>query len=137
MSRPRINLAPLPSSEFATSVNLGLTRMADASHGISYHHLVNVAQWHISDDNYVAARAAIINVHHKHPMATIWDDGTTASSDGQYFRAGGRGGASGSVNAKYSIDPGFVVYTHVSGHYGPFYTRVIAATARRHTSSMD
>ena len=37
--------------------------MADASHGISYHHLVNVAQWHLSDDNYVAARAAIVNAH--------------------------------------------------------------------------
>jgi TnpA family transposase len=61
-------------------------------------------------------------------MAAIWDDGTTASSDGQYFRAGGRGEASGSVNAKYSIDPGFVLYTHISGHYGPFYTRVLSAT---------
>ena len=54
------------------------------------YHLVNVAQWHISDDNYVAARAAIIDAHHKHPMAAIWDDGTTSSSDGQYFRAAGR-----------------------------------------------
>jgi len=26
--------------------------MADASRGLGYHHLVNVAQWHISDDNY-------------------------------------------------------------------------------------
>jgi len=32
------------------------------------------------------------------------------------------------VNAKYSNDPGFVVYTHVSGRYSPFHTRVIAAT---------
>ena len=102
--------------------------MADASHSISYHHLVNVAQWHVSDDNYVAARAAIVNAHHKHPMAAIWDDGTTASSDGQYFRAAGRGSAGGAVNAKYSNDPGFVVYTHVSGRYSPFHTRVIAAT---------
>lgn len=39
------------------------------------------------------------NVHHKHPMASIWDDGTTASSDGQYFRAGGRAGAGGAINA--------------------------------------
>jgi hypothetical protein len=47
----------------ADGTNLGLSRMADASRAISYHHLVNVAQWHISDDNYVAARAAIINAH--------------------------------------------------------------------------
>ena len=102
--------------------------MADASRGLGYLHLVNMAQWHISDDNYIAARAAIINAHHRHPMAAIWNDGTTSSSDGQYFRAGGRAGPGGSVNAKYGIDPGAVLYTHVSGHYGPIYTRVISAT---------
>jgi TnpA family transposase len=102
--------------------------VADASRGLTYHHLLNVAQWHISAENYVAARAAIINVHHKHPMAAIWDDGTTSSSDGQYFRAGGRSGPSGAVNAKYGIDPGVVVYTHVSGRYDPFHMRVLSAT---------
>ena len=60
-------------------------------------------------------------------MAAIWDDGTTSSSDGQYFRAGGRAAAA-RVNAKYGIDPGAVIYTHVSGRYGPFHTQVITAT---------
>jgi TnpA family transposase len=118
----------LLAAVLADGTNLGLSRMADATRSLSYHHLVNVAQWHISDENYVAARAAIINAHHRHPMAAIWDDGTTSSSDGQYFRAGGRAGPGGAVNAKYGIDPGFVLYTHMSGRYGPFHTRVIAAT---------
>ena len=91
----------------ADGTNLGLARMAD-DRGLGYLHLVNVAQWHISDDNYVAARAAIINTHNRHPMAAIWDDGTTSSSDGQYFRAGGRAGVGGSVNAEYGINPGAV-----------------------------
>jgi hypothetical protein len=82
----------LLAAVLADGTNLGLAHMADASHGVSYHHLVNVAQWHVSDDNYAAARAAIVNAHYKHPMAAMWDDGTTASSDGQYFRAAGRGG---------------------------------------------
>ena len=125
---PAADKPVLLAAVLADGTNLGLTRMADASHGISYHQLVNVAQWHVTDDNYVAARAAIVNAHHKHPMAAIWDDGTTASSDGQYFRAGGRAGAGGAINAKYGIDPGFVFYTQVSGHYTPFYTQVIAAT---------
>ena len=125
---PAADRPALLAAVLADGTNLGLARMADASRGLGYHHLVNVAQWHISDDNYVAARAAIINTHHRHPMAAIWDDGTTSSSDGQYFRAGGRAGAGGSINAKYGIDPGAVIYTHVSGHYGPFYTRVISAT---------
>ena len=125
---PAADRPALLAAVLADGTNLGLARMADASRGLGYHHLVIVAQWHISDDNYVAARAAIINTHHRHPMAAIWDDGTTSSSDGQYFRAGGRAGAGGSINAKYGIDPGAVIYTHVSGHYGPFYTRVISAT---------
>ena len=79
-----------------------------------------MAQWHISDENYVAARAAIINAHHRHPMAAIWDDGTTSSSDGQYFRAGGRAEAGGSVNAKYGINPGAVLYTTCRGATGRF-----------------
>jgi TnpA family transposase len=125
---PAADRPALLAAVLADGTNLGLARMADASHGMRYHHLVNVAQWHLSDDNYVAARAAIVNAHHQHPMAVIWDDGTTASSDGQYFRAGGRAGVGGAVNAKYGIEPGFVVYTHVSGQYSPFHTRVLAAT---------
>jgi TnpA family transposase len=125
---PAIDRPALLAAVLADGTNLGLARMADASRGLGYYRLINVAQWHISDDNYVAARAAIINAHHRHPMAAIWDNGTTSSSDGQYFRAAGRAGAGGSVNAKYGIDPGAVIYTHVSGHYGPFYTRVISAT---------
>lgn len=125
---PAADKPALLAAVLADGTNLGLARMADASRGLGYHHLVNVAQWHIGDDNYVAARAAIIDAHHKHPMAAVWDDGTTSSSDGQYFRTGGRAGAGGSVNAKYGIDPGAVIYTHISGRYGPFYTRVISAT---------
>ena len=125
---PAADIPALLAAVLADGTNLGLARMADASRGLGYLHLVNVAQWHISDENYVAARAAIINAHHRHPMAAIWDDGTTSSSDGQYFRAGGRAEAGGSVNAKYGINPGTVLYTHVSGGYGPFYTRVISAT---------
>lgn len=125
---PATDRPALLAAILADGTNLGLARMADASRGLTYHHLVNVAQWHISDDNYVAARAAIINAHHQHPMAAVWDDGTTSSSDGQYFRAAGRAGLGGAVNAKYGIDPGVVVYTHVSGRYDPFHTRVLSAT---------
>ncbi|HKH67301.1 MAG TPA: Tn3 family transposase, partial [Reyranella sp.] len=125
---PAADKPALLAAVLADGTNLGLARMADATRGLGYHHLVNVAQWHISDDNYAAARAVIVNAHHQLPMAALWDNGTTSSSDGQYFRAGGHAGSGGAVNAKYGIDPGFVLYTHVSGRYGPFHTRVITAT---------
>jgi TnpA family transposase len=125
---PAADRPALLAAILADGTNLGLSRMADASHRLTYHHLVNVAQWHINDDNYVAARALIVNAHHKHPLSAVWDDGTTSSSDGQYFRAGGRASGGRDVNAKYGIDPGAVFYTHVSGRYGPYGSRVITAT---------
>ncbi len=73
-------------------------------------------------------KGPIIKAHHKHPYAAIWDEGTTSSSDGQYFRTGGRATGAGNVNATYGINPGGVLYTHVSGRFGPFFTRVITAT---------
>ncbi len=126
---PAADRPALLAALLADGTNLGLSRMADATRGLSYHHLVNVAQWHISEDNYAAARAVIVDAHHRHPLAAVWGDGTDSSSDGQYFRAGGRAGPGGDVNAKYGIDPGVVLYTHHSGRYGPMYTRVISATA--------
>ena len=63
---PAADKPALLAAILADGTNLGLSRMADASRGLTYHHLVNVAQWHITDDSYVAARAAIINAHHKH-----------------------------------------------------------------------
>ena len=88
-----------------------------------------MAQWHVNEDNYASGRAVIVEAHQRHPMSAIWGDGTDSSSDGQYFRAGGRAGPGGDVNAKYGIDPGVVLYTTQSGQYGPMHTRVISATA--------
>jgi TnpA family transposase len=127
--RPAADTPALLAAVLADGTNLGLSRMADATRGLTYHHLVNVAQWHVSEENYAAARAAVVEAQHRHPMSAVRGDGTDASSDGQYFRAGGRAGPGGDVNARYGIDPGVVLYTHHSGRYAPMYTRVISATA--------
>jgi hypothetical protein len=92
---PAADVPALLAAVLADGTNLGLSRMADATRGLTYHHLVNVAQWHVSEDNYAAARAVVVEAQHRHPMAAVWGDGTDASSDGQYFRAGGRAGPSG------------------------------------------
>ncbi|SDB71600.1 Tn3 family transposase [Belnapia rosea] len=126
---PPADVPALLAAILADGTNLGLSRMADATRGLTYHRLVNVAQWHINEDNYAAGRAAVVEAQHRHPMAAVWGDGTDASSDGQYFRAGGRAGPAGDVNARYGTDPGVVLYTHHSGRYAPMFSRVIAATA--------
>lgn len=133
---PSADKPALLAALLSDGTNLGLSRMAHASN-LRYHNLVNLAEWHINADNYAAARAAVINAHHKHPMAAVWGDGSTSSSDGQHFRAGGRAGPGGDINAKYGTDPGTVLYTHVSDQYGPFHTKVISATASEAPHVLD
>ena len=113
----------------ADATNLGLERMANASQGVSYAQLAWTHNWYLSEENYRAALAEIIEAHHALPFARHWGDGPASSSDGQFFRSGrGRAGA-GEVNAKYGGEPGVQIYTHLSDHFASFHTRVISATA--------
>ena len=121
----------------ADAINLGLTKMAEACPGATYARLTWLQAWHIRDETYSAALAEVVNAQFRHPFAAFWGDGTTSSSDGQYFRAGGRGEAAGQINAHYGGDPGVLFYTHVSDQYAPFHTQVINATVRDATYVLD
>jgi TnpA family transposase len=79
----------------------------------------------------------VVNAQSRQPFAGFWGEGTTSSSDGQYFRAGRRGEAAGQVNAHYGGDPGVLFYTHVSDQYMPFHTQVVNATVRDATYVLD
>jgi TnpA family transposase len=113
----------------ADGINLGLTRMAETCRGASLRQLAHLHDWHISEAAYGEALGRLIDAHRAMPLAALWGDGTTSSSDGQQFHAGGRGAAIGDINARSGNEPGVAFYTHVSDRYGPFATRVIAATA--------
>jgi TnpA family transposase len=111
----------------ADGTNLGLARMAESSRGLTHARLLWTAEWHIRDETYAGALAAIVDHHHAHPLSRLWGPGDTSSSDGQFFRAGGRGEARADHNARYGSEPGVLFYTHVSDRYAPFHSKVIAA----------
>lgn len=121
----------------AGATNLGLARMAGASQGVSRDQLVWVEDAYIRDDTCHAAIAAIINAHHRLPIASVWGDGTTSSSDGQFFRGGKRVAAGGDINARYGVDPGFSFYTHVSDQHGPYHVKVISAATHEAPYVLD
>jgi len=127
--RPADDRAATLTAVLADGINLGLSRMAEACRGASMRQLAWMHDWHVRDDTYMAALARIIDTHRALPLAAVWGDGRTSSSDGQFYRAGGRGEAIGDVNAHHGNEPGIAFYTHVSDQYGPFHTKVIAATA--------
>lgn len=113
----------------ADGTNLGLERMANASDGVSYAQLAWTHNWYLSPDNYQAALGMIISAHHGLPFTRHWGDGTSSSSDGQFFRSGRNRSAAADINAKYGGEPGLKIYSHLSGHFASFGSRVMSATA--------
>jgi TnpA family transposase len=134
---PAPDRAQLLTAILADGINLGLTRMAEACPGVSLSALSRISTWHIRDETYSKALAEIVNHHHRLAFAAHWGTGTTSSSDGQRFKAGGAGGALGAVNARYGDDPGVTFYTHISDQYAPFHTKLISATVRDSTHVLD
>jgi len=115
------------SAVLADGINLGLARMADACKTVSLRRLAWTADWHIRDECYSQALAQVIDVQHDHPFSRHWGEGTTSSSDGQHYRARGRGEASSQVNARYGNDPGVMFYTPMRKAL-PTCTRIGAGT---------
>ncbi len=127
----------LLSAILGDAINLGLTKMAESSPGLTYAKLSWLQARHIRDETYSAALAELVNHQYRHAFAAHWGDGTTSSSDGQRFRAGGRGESTGHVNPKYGSEPGRLFYTHISDQYAPFSTRVVNVGVRDSTYVLD
>lgn len=121
----------------ADAINLGLSKMAESCPGATYQKLSWLQAWHIRDETYTAALAELVNEQYRHPFAANWGDGTTSSSDGQRFKAGGHAERAGRVNPKYGSEPGVLFYTHISDQYAPFHTKVINVGVRDATYVLD
>lgn len=121
----------------ADGINMGLTKMAEVCPEATYSKLSWLSAWHIRDETYSLALASLVNAQHQHFMSGYWGEGTTSSSDGQRFRAGGRGKPAARVNLKYGTDPSVMVYTHISDRYAPFHSQVINANVRDATHVLD
>jgi hypothetical protein len=121
----------------ADGLNLGLTRMAEACSIASLGQLAWTSDWHIREETYAMALRRLVNQQQHEPFATIFGSGTASSSDGQFFQAAGFGHDAGRLNAHYGPRPGFKVCTHMSDRYGPFFTKLIAATASEALHVLD
>lgn len=112
----------------AEGLNLGLSKMAEATNTHDYFQLSRLSRWHVESDAINQALAMVIEAQSRLPMAQFWGGGVTASSDGQFFPAARQGEAMNLINAKYGSEPGLKAYTHVSDQFGPFATQNIPAT---------
>jgi len=127
----------LLSAILADAINLGLTKMAESSPGMTYDKLSWLQAWYIRDDTYSEGLADLVNSQFHHPFTDNWGDGTTSSSDAQRFRASGKAERTGHINLKYGSEPGRMFYTHISDQYAPFSTKVINVGVRDSTYVLD
>ena len=118
-------------------INLGLKKMAESCPGTTYSKLSWLQAWHIRDETYTAALGVLTNVQLSREFTQYWGDGTTSSSDGQRFRAGGRAESTGHINPKYGSEPGRLIYTHISDQYSPFHSKLINVGIRESTYVLD
>ncbi len=123
--KDRIGLLNVLLSE---GLNLGLSKMAEASNSHGFWELMRISRWHIESEAYARALATIVDAQSKLPMAQFWGMGMTASSDGQFFPTTRQGEAMNLINAKYGNEPGLKAYTHVSDQFAPFASQTIPAT---------
>jgi len=121
----------------AEGLNLGLSKMAEATSSHDYLQLSRLSRWHIESEAINRALAMVIDAQSKLPMARYWGGGATASSDGQFFPTTRHGEAMNLINAKYGSEPGLKAYTHVSDQFGPFATQNIPATVNEAPYILD
>lgn len=122
----------------AGGINMGLKKMAmcSSSHS-SFWPLMRISNWHVTSESMSDALAIIIDKHRNLPLSSVWGQGLTSSSDGQFFPSGGSGEAMNLVNVKYGKAPGVKAYTHFSDQYGPFASKPIPSTANEAPYILD
>lgn len=112
----------------AEGLNLGPSKMAEASNSHGFWELMRISRWHIESEAYGRALASVVDAQGNLPMARFWGMGLTASSDGQFFPTTRQGETMNLINAKYGNEPGLKAYTHVSDQFAPFASQTIPAT---------
>ena len=119
----------LMAALMAMGTNIGLSKMADATPGVSYRQMSNLAQWRLYDDAMKKAQATLVNYHHKLALPLFWGDGTTSSSDGMRVQVG-VSSLFAESNPHYGSGKGVTIYRFVSDKFSSFYLNVISTNAR-------
>jgi TnpA family transposase len=111
-------------------LNIGLSKMADATPCLTYKQLANVSQWRMHEDAMNKAQAILVNFHHKLELSSYWGDGTTSSSDGMRMQLG-VSSLHADANPHYGTGKGATIYRFTSDQFSSYYTKII------HTNSRD
>ena len=134
-----INESELPillSALLALGTNIGLSKMADHTHNISYHQLAYVSQWYLQEDSLRRAIAQLVNFQHHRSLSSYWGKGTSSSSDGMRMKV-----PVSSFHAKYSghlgFEKGVTIYRAVADQFQSYNTKIINMDSREAVHVLD
>ncbi|WP_242648852.1 Tn3 family transposase [Clostridium perfringens] len=116
--------------------NIGLSKMADATPGITYRQLSGVSQWRMYDDAMSRAQAILVNYHNKLKLAKYWGEGTTSSSDGMRLQLG-VSSLHADSNPHYGTGKGTTIYRFTSDQFSSYYSKIINTNSRDATHVFD
>ncbi|MDT7918762.1 Tn3 family transposase [Clostridium perfringens] len=116
--------------------NIGLSKMADATPGITYKQLSSVSQWRMYDDAMTRAQAVLVNYHHKLKLSKYWGEGNTSSSDGMRMQLG-VSSLHADSNPHYGTGKGTTIYRFASDQFSSYYTKIIHTNSRDATHVLD
>ena len=116
--------------------NIGLSKIADATPGITYKQLSGISQWRLYDDAMERAQTVLVNYHNKLKLSKYWGEGTTSSSDGMRMQVG-VSSLHADYNPHYGTGKGTTIYRFTSDQFSSYYTKIIHTNSRDATHVLD
>lgn len=116
--------------------NIGLSKMADATPGITYKQLSSVSQWRMYDDAMSRAQTVLVNYHNKLKLSKYWGEGNTSSSDGMRLQLG-VSSLHADSNPHYGTGKGTTIYRFTSDQFSSYYSKIINTNSRDATHVLD
>lgn len=116
--------------------NIGLSKISDATPGITYKQLSGVSQWRLYDDAMERAQTVLVNYQDKLKLSKYWGDGTTSSSDGMRMQIG-VSSLHADFNPHYGSGKGTTIYRFTSDKFSSYYTKIINTNSRDATHVLD
>lgn len=116
--------------------NIGLSKMADATNGITYKQLSGVSGWRMYDEAMIRAQTVLVNYQNKLKLSKYWGEGTTSSSDGMRMQVG-VSSLHADSNPHYGNGKGATIYRFTSDQFSSYYTKIINTNSRDATHVLD
>ena len=120
----------------AQACNLGPTVMAQVA-DLSYSSLLWHTNWYLDDNTLPPAITALVNAHHRLPLAQAWGGGTLSSSDGQRFPVTLKNAQATALPRYFGYGKGVTFYTWTSDQFSQYGHKVIPSTTRDATYLLD